>query len=216
MFEYRELRLELRLFAFPEVRGRQFIGLEAQPLLVAAPLLGFGAQGRGLAAQFRYPGVLCRIAGEQLAVAGHGVERRGAELLGGEDQVLVLRMDIHQAGAHLAELAERYGHVVDEGAALARRGDDPGQGRLCGVVEVVFGEIGFQSASLQVEGPLYRAVARGVLHGRSVVLGPQQQPEGAEQNRLAGTRFARDDVQVRVQLHFEFVDERVVFDRESA
>ena len=125
-------------------------------------------------------------------------------------------MDIHQAGAHLAELAERYGHVVDEGAALARRGDDPGQGCLCGVVEVVFGEIGFQSASLQVEGPLYRAVARGVLHGRSVVLGPQQQPEGAEQNRLAGTRFARDDVQVRVHLHFEFVDERVVFDRESA
>ena len=85
-----------------------------------------------------------------------------------------------------------------------------------GVVEVVFVEERLQVAPREVENPLDRAVARRVLHRRTVVLGPQQQPESSEQDGFSGARLTRDDVQTGVQLHFELVDKRVIFDRQTA
>ncbi len=127
----------------------------------------------------------------------------------------MLRVDVQQAGPDLAQLRERYGYVIDERPALARRGDDACQGGFRGVFEVVLSEELLQFRPCEGECPFDRATACGVLHGRAVVLGAQQQPEGSEQNRLSGAGLARDDVQVRVQFQFELVDKRVVFDRQT-
>ena len=90
VFEYRQLLFQLGLLALAQRRGRQFVALEPQPLLVAAAPFGSIAQRRQLAAQFAHPSILCRVLCQQLLVARYGVERRGAELLRREDQVLVL------------------------------------------------------------------------------------------------------------------------------
>ena len=86
----------------------------------------------------------------------------------------MLRMDVDQPRAQFAQLGQLHRDVVDKGPALARRGDDARQGGLLRVVEVILLEEGLQSAPLQVEGPLHGAVAGRILHGRTVVLGPQQ------------------------------------------
>ena len=216
VFEHRQLLLQFRLLSGAQVRGREFFGLEAEPLFVAAAVGGRDAQGRETAAQFGQAGILRGVLHQQFPVRGHGVQRRGPELLRRKDQVLVLRVDVQQACAQFAQLRQLHGHVVDEGAALARRGDHARQGRFGGVVEVVFVEKTLQAAPREVEGPLHRAVARRVLHGRTVVLGPEQQAQSSEQDGFSGSGLTRDDVQVRVQLHFELVDERVVFDRQTA
>jgi len=216
VFEHRQLLFQFGLFAGAQVGGRQLLGLEPEPLLVPAALLGGFAQGGQPAPQFGCPGVLRGVLGQQLPVRGHGVERRGAELLRREDQVLVLGMDVDQAAPQFAQLRQLHRHVVDESAALARRGDDARQGRFGSVVEVVFVEERLQVAPREVENPLDRAVARRVLHRRTVVLGPQQQPESSEQDGFSGARLTRDDVQTGVQLHFELVDKRVIFDRQTA
>ena len=215
VLQHGQLLLDFGLLSGAEVRGRQLLGLETEPLLVAPPLFGGFAQGGRLAAQLLQAGVLRRVFAQQLSVAGHGVERRGAELLRREDEVLVLRVDVQQAGPDLAQLRERYGYVIDERPALARRGDDACQGGFRGVFEVVLSEELLQFRPCEGECPFDRATACGVLHGRAVVLDAQQQPEGAEQNRLSGAGLARDDVQVRVQFQFELVDKRVVFDRQT-
>ena len=127
----------------------------------------------------------------------------------------MLRMDVDQPFAQSAELLQLYGQVVDEGAALAGRGDDAREGRLGGVVEVVLLEEGLQREPREVERSLHAAVACGVFRGGAVVLGAEQQREGAEQDRLSGTRFARDDVQLRIELQAQAVDERIVFNRKT-
>ena len=216
IFEYGQLLLQLGLFARAQVGGRQLLGLEPEPLLVAAPFFGGFAQGGQPAPQFAHPGVLRRVLGQQFPVRGHGVERRGAELLRREDQVLVLGVNVDQACPQFAQLRQLHRDIVDESAAFARRGDDAREGRFGGVVEVVLVEERLHVAPRQVENPFDRAVARRVLHRRTVVLGPQQQSEGSEQDGFSGSRLTRDDVQVRVQLHFELVDKRVIFDRQTA
>ena len=216
MLQHGELLLQLGLFAFAQVGRRELLALEAEPLLVAAPLGRSLLEGGETAAQLALAGVGGAVFGPQRGVVRHGVERRGAELLRGENQVLVLRVDVDELRAQLAQLRERHGHVVDEGAAFARRRDDAREGALLLVVELVALEEGAQVTAREVEEPLDLAVAGRILDGRTVVLGAEQQPECAEQDGLAGARFAGDDVQMRVQLEFELLDERVVLDRKSA
>ena len=128
----------------------------------------------------------------------------------------MLRVDVDELRPQFAQLGELYGYVVDEGAALARRRDDARQRALLLVVELVLLEEGTQVAAREVEEPLDPAVAGRILDGCAVAPGAEQQPQGAEQYRLSGARFAGDDVQMRVQLEFELLDERVVLDRKSA
>ena len=90
MLQHRELLLDFGLLARAEVGRRELLDLKAQPLLVAPPLFGRLAQGGNLALQLREAGIVRRVAFEQRAVAGHGVDGRRAELLRGEDQVLML------------------------------------------------------------------------------------------------------------------------------
>ena len=216
VFEHRQLLLQLCLLAGAQVGRGEFLGLEPEPLFVAAAVGGLFAQGRETAAQLRKPGILRGVLRQQFPVRSHGVERRSPELLRREDQVLVLRVDVQQACAQFAQLRQLHGYVVDEGAALARRGDHARQGRFGGIVEVVLGEKRFQTASREVEGPLHRAVARCVLHRLPVVLGSEQQAQRAEQNGFSGPGLTRDDVQAGIEFDFERIDEDVVADRQTA
>ena len=216
VLQYGQFFLDGGLFPFAQVGSREFFALEAEPLLVAASVGGGFAQGGEPAPQFRKPRVLRGILCEQFPVPGHGVERRGAELFRGEDQVLMLRVDVDQAGAEFAQLGQLHREVVDEGAALAGRGYHARYGSLRRIVEVVPGEESLHVAPREVEGAFDHAVACGVLHGRAVVLGAQQQAEGTEQDGFPGSRFTRDDIQVGIQLHFELVDKHVVLNRQTA
>ena len=216
VFEDPQLLFQLRLLPLAEVGGRQFVGAVAEPLLVAAPPLGLLAQGVELPFELLHLGILRGILLQQGAVPRHGVERRGAELLRRKDQVLVLRVDVEQPRPEFAQLRQLHRHVVDECPALARGGDYARQGGLRGKVEVVLLEEVLQAAACEVEEPFDRAVVRGVLPGRSVVAGPEQQPQGAEQDRLPGARLSGDDIQPGVELHFELVDQHVVFNRQTA
>ena len=168
-----------------------------------------------MAPQFGKPGILRRVLREQPAVSGYGVERRGAELLRGENQVLVLGVYVDQAGAEFAQLRELDWNVVDEGAALAGRGYHARNVRFGSIVEVVLVEKRLHAAVRKVESPFDHAVARRVFHGRAVVLGSEQQAQSTEQDGFAGSRLTRDDVQVRVQLHFELFDKRVILNRQT-
>ena len=215
VFQYGKFRFGRGLLAFAEVGGGQLFALETQPLLVAAAVGGRFAQGCELAPQFGKPGVLRRVLREQPAVSGHGVERRGAELLRGENQVLVLGVYVDQAGAEFAQLRELDRNVVDEGAALAGRGYHARNVRFGSIVEVVLVEERLHTAARKVESPFDHAVARRVFHGRAVVLGSEQQAQSTEQDGFAGSRLTRDDVQVRVQLHFELFDKRVILNRQT-
>ena len=54
ILQYGQLLFELGLLACAELGGGEFLGLKAQPLLVAASLLGTFAQGCDLAAEFAH------------------------------------------------------------------------------------------------------------------------------------------------------------------
>lgn len=122
VLQYGQFFLDGGLFPFAQVGSREFFALEAEPLLVAASVGGGFAQGGEPAPQFRKPRVLRGILCEQFPVPGHGVERRGAELFRGEDQVLMLRVDVDQAVPNSRSWASWHREVVDEGAALAGSG----------------------------------------------------------------------------------------------
>ena len=64
----------------------------------------------------------------------------------------------------------------------------------------------------EIENAFDQAITFVVFQGGVVVLVPQQEAQRAEQDRLSGAGFARDDVQPVVQLQFEPVDQGVVFD----
>ena len=209
------LGLQFGLFARTKGRGREFVALEAEPLLVAAACGGLLLQLGQPAARLAHPCVGCAVGAQQLLVAGQRVERRDPELLGGEDQVLVLRMDVQQPGAQLAQQRQLHGHVVDEGAALAGGGDHAADGGFGGEVEVVRLEKRLESRRREVEHPFDDAVARAVLDGRSVVLVARKQSQRTQEDRFSGTRLSRDDVQPRLEFHFEPVDQRIVFNRQT-
>ncbi len=218
VLQYGQFFLDGGLFPFAQVGSRELFALEAEPLLVAAAAGGGFAQGGEPAAQLRKPRILRGILCQQFPVRSHGVERRGAELLRREDQVLMLRVDVEQAGAQFAQLRQLHGEVVDEGAALAGRsyharyGSSPAHSRGRSSAKK---RLHKRSPPREVEGAFDHAVACGVLHGRAIVLGAQQQAEGTEQDGFAGSRFTRDDVQVGIQLHFELFDKHVILNRQT-
>ena len=215
VFQHGQFFFDLRLFARPQIGGREFFGLEAEPFFVAAAFFGCFAQGGQAARKFRKLLVLGPILRQQFAVAGYGVERRDAEIFRRKDQIPVLRMDVDQACAQFAQRGQLYRYVVDERAAFARRGDYAREGGLRGVVEVVFFEEIFEPAPLKVERSFHHAVARRVLDGRNVAPCAQQQPERPQEDRFSGSRLARNDVQMRVGLQRQRVDQCVVFNRET-
>ena len=84
--------------------------------------------------------------------------------------------------------------------------------RFAAVIQVVSVEECLQVPCSEIENAFDQAITFVVFQGGVVVLVPQQEAQRAEQDRLSGAGFARDDVQPVVQLQFEPVDQGVVFD----
>ena len=154
-----------------------------------------------------------------LAVVGDDIDDVQLEVVLLEKQVLMLRVDIDELFAQLAHQLLRNGHVVDEGARLARAGQFATDDGVVGVeVEVVLLEERRKVVAAEVEMSLYRT-----LHRPSVValrpldqftVGPvaQQEANGPEDNGLARSRLARDDGEARVEVDVQLVNQREILD----
>lgn len=215
VFQHGQFFFDLRLFARPQIGGREFFGLEAEPFFVAAAFFGCFAQGGQAARKFRKLLVLGPILRQQFAVAGYGVERRDAEIFRRKDQIPVLRMDVDQACAQFAQGGQLYGYVVDERAAFARRGDYAREGGLRGVVEVVFFEESSSPRPSRSNVPSTTQLRDVSLMAETSLRAPSSSPSAPQKDRFSGSRLARNDVQMRVGLQRQRVDQCVVFNRET-
>ena len=204
---------ELRLFVDEEGRAVDLLELETEvvAVLAVAPGLVFEfAQAAGGAAVGGQRG---GVGVAQGGVVGHEIEGVEEIILVGEEQVLVLRVDVDEVFGELAEHGEGGGGVVDEGAAFAGGGDlaadDQG-----GVVGFDLGgfEQGPDGQTGGVEGAFDDALAVGVPQHFGVGTVALEQTEGAEDDALAGAGFAGDDGETRAEVEVEAVDEGVVAD----
>ena len=156
--------------------------------------------------------VVVELALGPLSAADH-VEHAKLEVVFVEQQVLVLRVDVHQLFAHFLEQGERYGCVVDEGPALACSGQfAPDDAVVRVVVYVVLLEQRLQSVAGYVEVCLYEATVASALDDLRVGPLSEQQSDGAEYDALTGSRLAGEYRESRVELHVQLFDERIVLD----
>ena len=204
---------ELRLFVDEEGRAVDLLELETEvvAVLAVAPGLVFEfAQAAGGAA---VGGERGGVGVAQGGVVGHEIEGVEEIILVGEEQVLVLRVDVDDVLGELTEHGEGGGGVVDEGAAFAGGGDlaadDQG-----GVVGFDLGgfEQGPDGQTGGVEGAFDDALAVGVPQHFGVGTVALEQTEGAEDDALTGAGFAGDDGETRAEVEVEAVDEGVVAD----
>ncbi len=125
-------------------------------------------------------------------------------------------MDIDQAHAQLTQHALTNGQIVHIRARFTRRCDHTTNGQRGVVVEVVLVEKLLQAIALDIEHAFDHAVTALVAHSTTLGLIAKQQPERTEQDRLAGTRLTRDDIERAIELHFEAIDQHIIFNRERS
>ncbi len=165
-----QLLLGACLLALFQIGRTKLLDRVAQPLLVLARRLGLVREAPVVVAGGGELLVQSAVFCQKPVVAGEDVEHAGAELLGGEHEVLVLRMYVDKARAYLPEGGELHGHIAHEGAALASRRDDAAYGAGRFEVEIGVGEELFQPVAFDVEGGFDDAVARRILNGGTLVL----------------------------------------------
>ena len=122
-------------------------------------------------------------------------------------------MDVNELFAQLTHSGEWHGGVVDEGTALACcRELSSDDGIVCIVVDVVIIEEGLHAVSRQVEMGFYHAAVSACLDGLGVGTVAQEQTDGAEDDALSGSCFARDDGEAWIESNVKLVDECEVLD----
>ena len=145
-----------------------------------------------------------------LLVGTERVEHAQLEALGRQQEVLVLRVDVDEALAQQLHDGERYGCVVDEGTALARGGYLAAYDALGVVLNLVLFEQRLQFVACDVEGSLDDTFRSSLAYGGSLGTLSGEQPDGTEEDRLTGTRFARDNGETFCKVEVEQLDERIV------
>ena len=111
--------------------------------------------------------------GEPCAVAGEMVQHGKLEMGIGEQQALVLRMDVHQALGHLLQQADLHRAVVDEAARTSRPGHHAADQQRAAVrLDIRLGQQGVQGFVLAGELRLDHAGISSLLDQRRVRLGP--------------------------------------------
>ena len=125
-------------------------------------------------------------------------------------------MDVDKVGTQLLQVGKLYRLVVHESAALATWRDCTANDCFVVVVDIQLLERLLQTESCDVELALNHAGTRVILDSCAIVLGSEQQRQSAHQNRLSGSRFARDDIERGVELDFEVLDKSVVLNNQSA
>ena len=203
--------LQLLLFAVHEAGIGQFVILELQEIGVAAVLLDVLSQLLQLSKRLLVGGESLLVGRQLFLALSDNVEHAQLEIVLAEQQVLVLRVYVHEPVAQLFEHGQGHGSVVDEGTALALCRQLAAYDGVRGVeVYVVLPEKVLHLVMGEVEVRLYDAAVGPGLHRLGVGPLPQQQPYGSKDDALTRTRLARDDGESAVELHVEHVDERVV------
>ena len=112
------------------------------------PFLGGGFVGLYGFGQFRFQGVqffiIRRIGGHRRQLSRDGVHQMGLEVRAGQQQGLVLRMDIDQPVGHGPQGAQIDRDVVDERPAFSGCRDRAPDGDFVGPVQIVLFEDGQQ------------------------------------------------------------------------
>ena len=125
----------------------------------------------------------------------------------------MLRVDIDELFAQLAHQLLRNGHVVDEGARLARAGQFAADDGVVGVeVEVVFLEEWRKVVAAEVEMSLYRTLHRPPVVALRTLDQFAVGPVAQQDNGLARSRLARDDGEARVEVDVQLVNQREILD----
>ena len=207
--------LQLLLLVLRQFRPTQLVQLKGNILPVAAALLGPGPKCLQLALATAELAVYPAILPQPVAGLSHAVEQTGPETAVAQQQRLVLRMNIDQSDADLAQGRQLDGKIVDVSAALAGgRNHPPHDGPLV-IVHIERPEQRLQAVTPDVELGLDDAVAPRVLDRGRVGASSQHQPQRAEQDRLAGSGLAGNDIQPGSELDVQPVNQRIILDRQT-
>ena len=205
------LLFEFFLLAGLQLRFLEFATLKPEIFFAFATVgeLGFEFPQMGLCSLILAEDLA--IVGKLRGVLGDEVYRAELKVFLAQEQVLVLTVDVDEPLAQLFEHAQSYGHVVDEGAALARGVDFAAEDAVGGVVVdvVTLEEVG-QVVSLDIEVGLDGAFLRAVLDGFHVGALPHHQAQSSKDDALSGSGLAGDDGESGLEGNIEFVDERKI------
>ena len=159
--------------------------------------------------------VQCPIAIQQRLTPGNQVDQLQLELLSRQLEVLVLRMDVDEAQRQLPQQSQVNGRIVDKGARLARGQDfAPKYGNGI-VIEVVFGEKGFQPKAFHLESPFHNAFPVRMAQAPRIGTGTQDQRQRTQNDRLSGTGLTRNDVQSGLKADRQLVNQGIVGNGQS-
>jgi hypothetical protein len=135
-----------------------------------------------------------------------------------ERLVIVLSMKVNQGSGQFEQAADGYGETIDETAASAIRDDLPADDE--------FALLGIDAHGVQKrQTPVMGLQLENSLDKTPFLAGPyhfrarphsENQTQGADEDGFARAGFACNDVQPGTEFDFNFVDQRVVDDKQSA
>ena len=211
MFQRPLFLFQFLFFPFLQVGFLQLAELERQVvllILVSVSLLpGF------LQLFLRVP-VVCKelsVAFPVRLVLCQQVQYLQLEILLGQQQVLVLGVDVDELFAQCLQLCQSHRRVVDEGAALARSRQFAAYDTLPAIViHVHLFEERLHGIAGHVEGSLDDATLRSLPYGLAVSPLSQEQSDGSQQDGLSRSRLAGDDGESILEVNVQRFDECVV------
>ena len=121
-------------------------------------------------------------------------------------------MNINQLTANLFHSLQRNGHVVDESAAFLLWAEFASEDAIGLKIEVVFLKEGLQSVVFQFKLCFHHAFLVLVVKHIRIGTVAQGKAQGTEQDGLARTSFARDDIETAFETDIQFVYQGVVTD----
>ena len=139
---------------------------------------------------------------------GNDIYHVHLEVLLRQQQVLVLGVDVYESRAQLTQCGHLDGGVVDEGTALAGGRELAAKYALLAVeVELMALEEVVHAIAREVELGLDDTACGPGLHHAGLGTLAEQQPDGSEEDALAGTRLAGNDGEAPLEAYVERGDE---------
>ena len=127
-----------------------------------------------------------------------------------EHQVLMLRMDVYQPVAQLLHQAELYRSIVDERTTFSRGIDLATQNAIAVVVNLMLFEEHLQRHAGDIELCLNHTFRGSLANGFAIGSLSQQQGQGTQHNRFAGTSLASNHREARLERDVELIYQCIV------
>ena len=143
-------------------------------------------------------------------IVGQGIKHTELKSAGAYEQVLMLRMYVHQAGSDLREESGSDRRIINERARAARRAYFSPQYQLCLPIQSLLFENILKAVSVGCKYALHHHLAFRDTALAGIGTGSEQQGQGSEQDALAGTRFAGNNREAGAERYVKCVYQRVV------